>query len=71
MNIAEGSSGKSEIERKRYYEISRGAVIEIDAALDICEALEYCSKENLEALGVCMQKVFAMLSKMIGTVKSR
>ena len=33
LNIAEGAS--SETERKRYYEISRGSVIEIDAALDI------------------------------------
>ncbi len=32
LNIAEGSSRKSEVERKRYFEISRGSVIEIDAA---------------------------------------
>ena len=35
LNIAEGSSRKSEKERKRYYEIARGSIIEIDAALDI------------------------------------
>jgi four helix bundle protein len=35
LNIAEGASRKSEAERKRYYEISRGSVIEIDAALDM------------------------------------
>jgi four helix bundle protein len=33
LNIAEGASRKSEQERKRYYEIARGSVIEIDAAL--------------------------------------
>lgn len=70
LNIAEGSSRKSEAERKRYYEISRGSVIEIDAALDTCEALEYCKKEHLQNLGDDMQKVFAMLSKLIKTVKS-
>lgn len=35
LNIAEGASRKSEAERKRYFEISRGSLIEIDAALDI------------------------------------
>lgn len=70
LNIAEGSSRRSDAERKRYYEISRGSIIEIDAALDICEALDYCKKENLISLGDCMQNVFAMLSKMITTVKS-
>src|SRR5215210_2921932 len=41
LNIAEGASRKSEIERKRFYEISRGSVIEIDAALDIAQDLDY------------------------------
>ena len=41
LNIAEGASRKSEAERKRYYEIARGSVIEIDAALDIAGDLQY------------------------------
>ncbi len=39
LNIAEGASRKSEIERKRFYEISRSSIVEIDAALDIAKAL--------------------------------
>lgn len=35
LNIAEGALRKSETERKRFYEVARGSVIEIDAALDI------------------------------------
>lgn len=35
LNIAEGCSRKSEGERKRFFEISRGSVIEIDTALDL------------------------------------
>jgi four helix bundle protein len=65
LNIAEGSSRRSETERKRYYEISRGSIIEIDAALDICEGLAYCKREDIQTLGDCMQKAFALLSKMI------
>ena len=34
LNIAEGCSRKSDIERKRYYEIARGSVVEIDAVMD-------------------------------------
>ena len=46
LNIAEGASRKSASERKRYYEIARGSIIEIDAALDISIELKYCKKEN-------------------------
>jgi four helix bundle protein len=35
LNIAEGCSRKSIAERKRFFEVSRGSIIEIDAALDI------------------------------------
>ncbi len=41
LNIAEGASRKSDAERKRYYEVARGSVIEIDAALDIAKELGY------------------------------
>jgi four helix bundle protein len=34
LNIA-GASRKSELERKRFYEVARGSVIEIDSAIEI------------------------------------
>ncbi len=46
LNIAEGSSRKSAIERRRFYEISRGSVIEIDTVLDIATELEYFKKQD-------------------------
>ena len=67
LNIAEGASRKSETERRRYYEISRGSIIEIDAAFDIAEGLEYfssCSKENL---GNSMTKCFKFLTGLINS----
>ena len=65
LNIAEGSSRKSEQERKRYYEIARGSIIEIDAAFDVSADLEYVQKEQLTSTGENMHRCFSKLSKMI------
>ena len=65
LNISEGSSRKSEAERKRYYEIARGSIIEIDAALDIANELEYLTNQNLTLIGETMVKCFKMLTGMI------
>lgn len=65
LTLAEGSSRKSLPERKRYYEISRGAIIEIDTAFDIAMGLEYATKEKLHHTGSLLIRTFQMLSKMI------
>jgi four helix bundle protein len=65
LNFAEGASRKSATERKRFYEIARGSVIEIDAALDIADGLGYCKKEELEQLGFLLVKCFKILSGLI------
>lgn len=67
LNIAEGASRKSEVERKRFYEISRGSIIEIDAALDIAVDLEYLININTEVLGKSMVGCFKMLTVMISS----
>lgn len=66
LNLAEGSTRKSDLERKRYLEIARGSVVEIDAALETAVDLNYYSVEELESTGELLNKCFAMLSKMIG-----
>jgi four helix bundle protein len=65
LNLSEGSSRKSELERKRFFEIARGSVVELDAALETAVDLNYVNQEELEPVGVLMNKCFAMLSKMI------
>jgi four helix bundle protein len=65
LNLAKGFSRKSEVERKRFFEIARGSVIEIDAALDVAEDLGYCQKENILQLGLNLARNFSMLSKLI------
>ena len=65
LNVAEGCSRKSPAERKRFYEIARGSINEIDAALDIAAALGYTTKEKLAELGKLMIRSFQLISKMI------
>lgn len=65
LNLAEGCTRRSIAERKRYLEISRGSVVEVDAVLETAVDLQYLSKLNLEKLGENLNKCFAMLSKMI------
>ena len=67
LNIAEGCSRKSLAERKRYFEIARGSVIEIDTALDIAFDLGYCSIENLSQAGEFIINAFKQLTGLIGT----
>ena len=65
LNVSEGCSRKSATERKRFYEIARGSVIEIDAALDIALNVGYISKERLADLGILLVRTFQLISKMI------
>jgi four helix bundle protein len=65
LNVAEGCSRKSPNERKRFFEISRGSIIEIDAALDISGDLGYFFKEKNPELENYLVRCFTMLSKLI------
>jgi four helix bundle protein len=65
LNLAEGCSRHSQAERKRYLIISRGSIVEIDAALETATDLNYFKIGELENIGELLNKCFAMLSKMI------
>ena len=45
LNLAEGSSRKSVAERNRFFEISRGSIVEIDAAVETAVDLAYIDKK--------------------------
>jgi len=66
LNIAEGCSRKSQAERKRFFEIARGSVIEIDTAIDIAIDLKYCELHQFENLGKLIVKTFKQLSALMG-----
>jgi four helix bundle protein len=65
LNIAEGASRKSETERKRFYEIARGSLIEIDAALDIANDLNYLKDFDSFKIGENMLSTFKLLTRLI------
>jgi four helix bundle protein len=69
LNIAEGSSRRSAAERKRFYEIARGSLIEVDAALEIANELNYLKNYNLDNLGEKTVRCFKILSRMINPDK--
>ena len=65
LHVAEGCSRKSVAERKRFHEIARGSLIEVDAAFEIASNLNYTEKEKLSQLGFLMVRTFQLISKMI------
>src|ERR1700730_4729212 len=58
LNIAEGASRKSQVERKRFFQISRSSVIEIDAAAEATIDLGYLNEDDLTSLGIFLNKTF-------------
>jgi len=66
LNLAEGCSRRSVAERRRYYEVSWGSVIELDAALETAVDLNYFKLSELEKTGELLNKCFAILPNMIG-----
>lgn len=65
LNITEGCSRKSELERKRYFEIARGSVIELDACFDIVIECDYVKREELIKIENLIKTAFILLSKML------
>lgn len=66
LDIAEGCSRRSETARRRFFEISRGSVIEVDTAIGIAHELRYKSIEKLQPLGGHIISTFKQLSGLIG-----
>ena len=64
-NLAEGSARYSKMEKKRFYEVSRSSLVEVDTQFEISLILEYLQKKDIEQLEKYLESVFKMLSKMI------
>ena len=64
-NIAEGAARKSSLERKRFYEISRSSIVEVDSCLEVALALKYLLKEEIILIENLIEEIFKLLSTMI------
>ena len=71
LNLAEGASRKSMAERRRFFEISRGSVIEVDTALHVAIALNYVSIDEIKKLGELITNTFRLLTGMISQSSER
>ncbi len=65
LNIAEGASRRSLSERRRFFEIARGSLVEIDAAPDLSYDLGYLKYLNTEKLGKTMLSCFKLSSGLL------
>lgn len=65
LNLAEGSGRKSIAERKRFFEISRSSIVEVDTALEVTNDLHYCSMEDMKILGEHLMHRFRLLTLLI------
>lgn len=68
-NIAEESSRTSAIERKRFYEIARSSLVEIDTQIEIALLLKYLNNEDISNLAKESNNVFALLTALINKTK--
>jgi four helix bundle protein len=64
-NIPEGAARKSAKERRRFYEIARSSLVEVDTQLEIAEKLNYLSDNDLNKVDKKLDHIFAMLSNLI------
>jgi len=64
-NISEGAARSSKLEKRRFYEISRSSVVELDTQFEIGIILEYYRNGQMKEMEQYLESVFRMLSKMI------
>jgi four helix bundle protein len=65
LNLAEGCSRRSSAERRRYFEVSKGSVVEIDTCFDLAVELKYVNFDDLQSTGESIVKTFKMLCGMM------
>lgn len=68
-NLAEGSARYSKMEKKRFYEISRSSLVEVDTQIEIALVLDYLQHNEIAKLESYLESTFRMLSKMIGNLR--
>jgi len=68
-NIAEGAARKSLIERKRFYEIARSSLVEVDNHIELAKELGFLNLKAVNEIDEKLNELFAKLSKFIEKAK--
>ncbi|MFV9549577.1 four helix bundle protein [Algibacter sp. PT7-4] len=68
-NIAEGCSRNSEVEFKRFMEISIGSLFEVETQLIIAQKLEFIKTDELKTIFSLIQKQARMINSLISKIK--
>mgnify|MGYP005989932255 CR=1 FL=1 len=69
-NIAEGSGRNSEVEFKRFLEISMGSLFEVETQLVIIHELNLINREELKTVFELIEKEGKMINGLINTIKN-
>jgi four helix bundle protein len=64
-NIAEGAARRSTAERRRFFEIARSSVVEVDNCIEIAFELKYANPNNIGELETLAEDIFKMLTGLI------
>lgn len=68
-NIAEGFARASKKETKRFLDISRSSLVEIDTQIIICLKLEYFTNDEVVTIDELINYNFALLTKLTKSIK--
>lgn len=70
-NIAEGSVRISDLDKKRFYEIARSSLVEVETQIEIAFELSYLSENDILHANELIESVFKMLSKLISKLANK
>jgi four helix bundle protein len=64
-NLSEGLSRNTKLETRRFLQIARSSLVELDSQIEISLQLKFCNQDQIKNLEELVNRVFAMLTKMI------
>ena len=67
-NLAEGAAMRSPAERKRFFEVSRSSLVEVDNCLEILVLLSMVDKQQIKVIEELVIQIFKLLSVMIDKI---
>ena len=69
-NLAEGASRNTKPDKKRFFEISRSSVVEIDNCITATLILNYLTKPDVKQVNDALVELFKLISGLIDSNKA-